>query len=70
MNIFGERFCKFKLAVSGTVIIELAGVLSILCYFFASYPLCFVISVLWGGSDTFLQTNLGAIISALFPGQV
>lgn len=26
--------------------------------------------MLWGGSDTFLQTNLGAIISALFPGKV
>jgi MFS family permease len=70
MNRFGEYFCKFKLAVTGTVIIELAGVISLLCYFFRSYPLCFVIAALWGGSDTFLQTNLGAIISSLFPGQV
>jgi MFS family permease len=50
--------------------VELAGVMSLLCYFFKSYPLCFVIAVLWGSSDTFLQTNLGAVVSALFPGQV
>lgn len=70
MNRFGERFCKFKLAVSGTVIVELAGFLSLLCFFLESYPLCFIIAILWGGSDTFIQTNMGAIISALFPGKV
>lgn len=70
MNKFGESFCKFKLAITGTVIVELAGIISLLNFFLESYPLCFVIAMLWGGSDTFLQTNLGAIISALFPGQV
>jgi hypothetical protein len=70
MNKFGENFCKFKLAITGTVIVELAGIISLLNFFLESYALCFPIAMLWGGSDTFLQTNMGAIISALFPGQV
>jgi MFS family permease len=48
----------------------LAGIASLLCFFLKSYPLCFVIAALWGGSDTFLHINLGAIVSALFPGRV
>lgn len=70
MNRFGERFCKFKLTISGTILVEFAGFMSLLCYMFKSYELCFVISFLWGGCDTFIQTNLGAVISALFPGKV
>lgn len=70
MNRFGERFCKFKLAVCGTILVEFAGFMSLLCYMFESYPLCFVISFLWGGCDIFIHTNLGAIISSLFPGKV
>lgn len=29
-----------------------------------------MISFLWGGCDTFFQTNIAAIISALFPGKM
>jgi MFS family permease len=70
LNLFGERFCKFKMLVSGTVLVELSCFISFLCFYFESYPLCFVISFLWGGCDTFIQTNMGAVISALFPGKV
>ena len=44
--------------------------MSLLCYTLKRYELCFVISFLWGGCDTFIQTNLAAVISALFPGKV
>ena len=33
MNRVGEKYCKFKLAVIGTLWVEVAGFVSLLCYF-------------------------------------
>lgn len=70
MNRIGEKFCKFKLAVIGTLWVEIAGFVSLLCYFLKIYPLCFVVAFLWGSAETFLQTNTGALIGIVFPGKV
>ena len=67
---FAEKFCMFKLAVVGTLIVEVAGFTSFICYFTTSYPLCFVCAALWGCAENFLQTNTGAMISKIFPGKV
>jgi len=50
--------------------VEAAGFVSFVCYFLESFPLCFVASFLWGSSETFIQTNTGALISKIFPGRV
>ena len=50
--------------------VEVAGFVSLLCYFLGNYPLCFAVSFLWGSSETFLQTNTGALIGKVFPGRV
>lgn len=70
MNRFFEPFCKFKLAIIGTVVVELAAFISMLCFFLEKYGLCFAVSILWGISETFLQTNTGALIGKIFPGKV
>ena len=70
MNRWFEKFCKFKLAIIGTAIVELAGFVSMLCFFLERYGLCFAVSILWGISETFLQTNTGALIGKVFPGKV
>jgi MFS family permease len=70
MNRVGEKFCKFKLAVIGTLMVEVAGFVSLLCYFLNNYYLCFAVSFLWGSAETFLQTNTGALIGIVFPGKV
>lgn len=70
MNRFFEKFCKFKLAIIGTVIVELAGFLSLLCYYLESYGLCFGVSICWGIAETYLQTNTGALLGIIFPGKV
>ena len=70
MNRVGERFCKFKEAIFGTLMVEIAGFVSLLCYFLKSYPLCFAVAFLWGSSETFLQTNIGALTGLIFPGKV
>lgn len=70
MNRFAEKFNTFKLATVGTLIVEIAGFVSFVCYYTKSYFLCFVASFLWGCSETFLQTNTGGLISKVFPGRV
>lgn len=70
MNRFAEKFNTFKLATFGTLIVEIAGFVSFVCYYTKSYPLCFVASFLWGSSETFLQTNTGGLIAKVFPGKV
>jgi MFS family permease len=70
MNRFGEKFCKFKLATFGTLIAEVAGIFSLVCYFKKSFPLSFVCAALWGCSEAFLQSNTGGIIGKVFPGKV
>ena len=61
---------KFKMAVIGTLLVEVAGYVSLLCFFLESYGLCFAVAVLWGCSESFLQTNINALIGELFPGKV
>jgi hypothetical protein len=70
MNRFFEPFCKYKLALVGTIIVELAGFLSLLCFFLQAYGLCFAVSSLWGIAETYLMTNTGSLIGLIFPGQV
>ena len=70
MNRFAEKFNAFKLATLGTLMVELAGFVSFVCYYLNSYPLCFFVAFLWGSSETFLQTNTGALIAKVFPGRV
>lgn len=70
MNRFAEKYCKFRLAVTGTLLVEIAGFVSLLCYFLENYYLCFAVSFLWGASETFLQTNTGALIGIIFPGKI
>lgn len=45
---FSEKFCTFKLAIVGTLIVEVAGFTSFICYFTKSFPLSFVCAALWG----------------------
>lgn len=70
MNRFSEKFNTFKLATIGTLMVEMAGFVSFVCYYLKSYPLCFLASFLWGASETFLQTNTGGLIAKVFPGKV
>ena len=70
MNRIGDRFCKFKLAIVGTLLVEIAAFTSFICYFTKSFVLCFVCAYLWGMSENFLQTNTNALVSKIFPGKV
>jgi hypothetical protein len=70
MNRTFEKFCKFKLAVTATIIVEIAGFVSLLCFNLSSYGLCFIVSIMWGASESFIQTNTGALIGIVFPGKV
>ena len=70
MNRFSEKFCRFKLTVIGTLIIESAGIASLICYFTKSFPLCFICAFLWGCSENFAQTVVNALVGFLFPGKI
>lgn len=70
LNRFGERLCKFKAAATITLYVEIAGFVSLLCYFLREYWLCFFVAFLWGSAETFIQTNTGALIGIVFPGKV
>lgn len=70
INRFFEPFCKYKLAIVGTAIVEAATFASFLCYHLESYGLCFLVSALWGFSEIFLQTNTGSLMGKVFPGKV
>ena len=70
LNRFGERLCKFRAAASITLYVEVAGFISLLCFFLREYWLCFVVAFLWGSAETFIQTNTGALIGIVFPGKV
>jgi hypothetical protein len=50
MSKFAEKYDKFKLAVTGTLFVEVAGFVSLLCFFLKSYELCFAVAFLWGSS--------------------
>jgi len=41
-----------------------------LCYFLEYYGLCFAVAVLWGASETYLQTNTGSLVGLVFPNKV
>ena len=70
MNRIGDLFNKYKMASFGTLIVECAIIASFLAYFLESYPLCFLVSALWGGAEAYLQSNTGALISAEYEGKV
>jgi MFS family permease len=48
MNRVGDLFNRYRMASFGTVIVEVAIIISLLAYFLESYALCFVVSMLWG----------------------
>jgi hypothetical protein len=33
MNRYSEKYCKYKLAIVGTILVELASFASIICYY-------------------------------------
>lgn len=70
MNRVGDKFNKYKMASFGTLIVEFAIISSFLAYFLESYGLCFLVSILWGGSEAYIQSNTGALISAEYEGKV
>ena len=70
MNRVGDRFNKYRMASFGTMIVEVAAVISLLTYFLESYWMCFFCSALWGASEAFLQSNTGALISIEYEGKV
>lgn len=70
MNRFAEKFCKFKLAIIGTLIVEVAAFTSFICYEMKSFPLSFACAFLWGSAENLLQTNTGGLIAKIFPGKV
>lgn len=54
----------------GTLFVEVAGIVSLICYFIKSFPLCFICAFLWGCSENFTQTNVNAVVGFLFPGKI
>ena len=70
MNQFSERFNAFKLPVVGTSIVSSATFFSLTCYLTHFLPLCYISAFLWGSSFNFTQSNIGALISKVFPGKV
>ena len=47
---YASTYDKFKMAINGTLFVEIAGYVSLLCYFLKSYGLCFAVAFLWGCS--------------------
>jgi MFS family permease len=70
MNRLGDRFNKYRLASLGTLIVELSAVISLVTYYTERYWLCFICSALWGISETFFQSNTGALISLEYKGKL
>jgi MFS family permease len=54
----------------GTLIVELSAVISLVTYYTERYWLCFICSALWGISETFFQSNTGALISLEYKGKL
>lgn len=67
---YSQKLNKFTLASIGTVMAEIAGLLSLVCYFVKSYKLCFVVGILWGVCDIFMQTNTAVIVSIVFKNKI
>lgn len=61
---------KFKLAIAGSIMVEIAGVISLLSYLQKSYYLCFLAAMFWGSCEIFNQTNTSVIVSILFEEKV
>lgn len=70
MNRFGDRFNKYRLASFGTLLVEASAVISLVTYYTEQYWLCFICAVLWGCSETFFQSNTGALISREYKGKL
>lgn len=70
MNRFSDKFNKYRLASFGTLIVEMAAVVSLVTFFTAEYWMCFISSMFWGISETYLQSNTAALISMEYPGRL
>jgi len=58
-----EKFNLYNLATVGTLLAEVAIVLSFLALFLKDYTLCFVVGGLWGVTDCYVNTVGQAICS-------
>lgn len=54
----------------GMILVEVGGILSLICYLTKSYEFCFVCGIIWGVSDIFMQTNTAVIVSIIFKDKV
>lgn len=70
MNRFGDRFNKYRLASFGTLLVEASAVISLVTFYTKQYWMCFICAVLWGCSETFFQSNTGALISLEYKGKL
>lgn len=70
MNRFGDRFNKYRLASFGTLLVEASAVISLVTYYTKLYWLCFICAVVWGCSETFFQSNTGALIALEYKGKL
>lgn len=67
---YSQNFSKLNLASIGTLLVEIAGIFSFICYLTKSYKLCFLAAIIWGVCDIFMQTNTAVIVSILFKDKV
>ncbi len=67
---WSHQFNKFELATVGSLLVEVTGIVSLVCYFQNSYWLCFLTAMLWGACEIFNQTNTSVIVSILFKEKV
>jgi hypothetical protein len=63
---YSSSLNKFKLAVLGSLMVELSGIATLISYFQKSYWLCVFSAMLWGSCEIFNQTNTSVIVSILF----
>jgi MFS family permease len=62
-----DRVNRFLVATSSTIIVELALIVSIICYYTENYTLCFIAGALWGTSDCLVSNMTMVITTTLFP---
>lgn len=46
-----DRYNRYMVATSSTIIVEFALIISIVCYYTENYTLCWIAAALWGISD-------------------
>ncbi|KAM3137371.1 hypothetical protein pb186bvf_010551 [Paramecium bursaria] len=69
-GFLSDRANRYLIATGSTLIVEIALVLSIICYYQESYALCFVTAALWGMSDCIVNNMCNIITTTLFPDQI